>query len=474
MYRKKFKILSAKKSSLFISPNALALAACGGGGASRDGTVLTTNVTLNDNNKTGLTFTGTMATASTFPITGNNFIDATTMGSKWSPQNGILTYAVANGFDGEEWDDIDFVNNQLETAMGQIAYYTNLKVQNLGNFADPTAAANAGGTIVLSLDGSIISSWYGDDAWAVGFYPNATSIPYEHVAGDMFLNLNSEAANLPTEAYSPGGKGFMLILHELGHALGLKHPFDETGGRLTYEQAGYADYQDQTYTVMAYEDEFGDVLNAPSSFMLGDVLGLMWLYGVNYTTNSGNSTYIYYDATPRKTIWDASGSDTLDLTAMTDPVKVYLPYLYSDADLGMEYGHIIQNPDTNQQKWHHLMGEFETILCGSGDDIIHGDEQKNTISGGAGNDFIAGWEENDVLTGGGGDDFFMLAHGHGQDVIKDFEVGIDTCGFWNGSAYDASLATLSSAANGDAMYIMTDGSSFLLEGVLQSDFSLIA
>lgn len=444
----------SKKNAVAFSPISFALAACGGGGGS-----------TSDN----------MATAVTYPITGNNFIDASIQGSIWSTSNGPLTYAVANGFSGETWNDISGVNATLSSAMDQLEHFTNLQVKNLGNFSDPTSAANAGATIVLSLDGDVISSTMGDTVWAVGFYPDTEDTLYDHVAGDMFLNINSAANYLPAGAYAPGGKGFMLLLHELGHTVGLKHPHDDGGnGRLTYEEAGYAQYDDQTYTLMAYDDEFGDVLNAPSTFMLGDVLGLMSLYGVNQNTNTGDTTYSFDNSTARKTLWDASGSDTLDLTAMTDPVTIYLTYLYSEADLGIEYGHIIQNPETGSQKWHHLLGEYEIVSCGSGDDVIYGDENANILSGGAGDDFISGYEGDDLLYGETGADFFMLASGHGNDIIKDFELGVDTCGFWDGAGYDASLATLSSTANGDAIYMMSDGSSLLLEGVLYSDFSVVA
>lgn len=444
----------SKKTAMAFSPLSLALAACGGGGGSSS--------------------SGNMATAVSFPLTGNNFVDASTQGSKWSTSNGPLTYAVAHGFNGETWNDIDAVNNSLTLAMTQLETFTDLKVTNLGTFSDPTVAANAGATIVLSLDGDIISSNLGNTVWAVGFYPDSSDVLYDHVAGDMYLNLNSAGASLPIGAYDPGGKGFMLLLHELGHAIGLKHPFDSTGGRMTYEEAGYSAYQDQTFTLMAYEDEFGDVLNAPATFMLGDVLALMSLYGVNNSTNSGDTTYQFYDSTSRKTVWDSSGSDTLNLTAMDDPVTVYLTYLYSDADLGMEYGHVIQNPGESFQKWHHLLGEFESVYTGSGNDTIFGDENANVLSAGSGDDFIAGYEADDILFGGTGADFFMLAEGHGNDIIKDFELGIDTCGFWDGTGYDPSLATLNSTENGNAIYMLSDGSSLLLEGVLYSDVSVVA
>ena len=144
-------------SPLNISPLALAVAACG------DGAGGTSTDTM------AKAATGTMARATTFPLTGNKFKDASTQGSKWSPENNILTYAVADGFNGEQWDNISTVNSQLTMAMQQVAQFTNLKVQNLGNFNDATEAANAGATIVLSLDGSVISDLYGNNVWAVGF-----------------------------------------------------------------------------------------------------------------------------------------------------------------------------------------------------------------------------------------------------------------------------------------------------------------
>jgi Ca2+-binding RTX toxin-like protein len=224
---------------------------------------------------------------------------------------------------------------------------------------------------------------------------------------------------------------------------------------------------------MAYDDQFGDVLNAPSTFMLGDVLSLMSLYGVNQTANSGNSTYSFYDDSLRETIWDAAGIDTLDLSAMNDPVKVYLTYLYSDADLGMEYGHIIVNPDTADAKWTHLLGEFESIYCGSGADKIFGDENNNFIHGGAGNDLISGSVGNDIIYGGEGNDTFILGFGDGQDIVKDFDFGNDQCIFWNGSEYDPTIASLSEDINGFAAYILDDGTSISLEGVSYSQMESV-
>lgn len=438
-----------------ISPLALALAACGGGG--------------------GGTSTGVMSTSTSFGLTGNSFKDATTQGSYWYSENNTLTYAVANGFNGEEWNEPNYVNSQLDKAMSQLSYFTNMKVQDLGVFANATEAANAGATIVLSLDSVEISAAAGNSVWAVGFFPNTEPSIYEHMAGDMYLNLNSAGASLPDAAYEVGGAGYTLLLHELGHTLGLKHPHDDGGsGRPTYSEAGYDGFGDQTYTVMAYEDEFGSILNGPGTFMMADALALMDLYGVNQSTNAGNTTHQFSDAGFRKTIWDASGVDTIDLSSCDNDTVVYLTTYKPNSELDVAYGYVTTNAYTSDAKVNWLLGDYENVIGGSGDDIIDGNAYDNVIRGNGGDDRIDGWGGDDTLFGGSGSDTFFKGLGEGNDVIKDFEVGIDVCQFYDGITRDDSIATLSSTVDGFAIYTLTDNSTLLLEGTLYVDVASIA
>lgn len=76
----------------------------------------------------------------------------------------------------------------------------------------------------------------------------------------------------------------------------------------------------------------------------------------------------------------------------------------------------------------------ERLFGNKGRDHLSGDEGKDRIKGGAGDDVLDGGTEddrlfggagNDTLTGGEGADRFVFKENEGDDVITDFEIGID-------------------------------------------------
>lgn len=73
----------------------------------------------------------------------------------------------------------------------------------------------------------------------------------------------------------------------------------------------------------------------------------------------------------------------------------------------------------------------DTLLGGSGADVITGGDGYDALSGGSGGDTLEGGGQADTLTGGSGADVFVFtavsdsAIGAGEDVITDFETGID-------------------------------------------------
>ena len=134
-----------------------------------------------------------------------------------------------------------------------------------------------------------------------------------------------------------------MLLHELGHHLGLNHSHlqaDGTasipGGFWTFEYGDFALSQG-VYTGMSYNPGFlekdglsnGDgiggnankstVFGAAASPMALDIAALQEIYGANITTHTGNDTYVLPDenvvGTGYVAIWDNGGIDTISAAA---------------------------------------------------------------------------------------------------------------------------------------------------------------
>lgn len=67
----------------------------------------------------------------------------------------------------------------------------------------------------------------------------------------------------------------------------------------------------------------------------------------------------------------------------------------------------------------------DSVLGGADNDRLSGDAGRDYIFGGDGDDLITGGADDDRVVGGDGADIFHFGTADGQDVISDFEVGID-------------------------------------------------
>lgn len=368
-----------------------------------------------------------MATPATdiLPLTGDLILDAMTSGFHWN-DDGPIFYSFSDGFDGETWLQPGFVQNSLDAIFGTISSYVAADFASVGQFADPVAAALGGANINLSLDGVFLSEEIGDNVLAIGLFPNVAfsqglfeELQYSGSEGDIFLNTNSIASSY---GYGPGQAGFSLILHEVGHTLGLKHPHDSGGtGSPTFDEAGIAGLDIDWMTVMSYDDDFDWNLNAwdPATPMILDVIALQFLYGVNTNTNSGDDTYALQSGTDLyRTIFDAGGADTLDLSGYQAGAYIDLPKYLVGEDQFAPFGLVTTIADREQigadsspQSLDWLLGNIETVIGTPFGDLIDGSAGSETVMAGGGFDDIYVGPGDDMVDGGEGVDwvYFLAA-----------------------------------------------------------------
>jgi serralysin len=234
-------------------------------------------------------------------------------------------------------------------------------------------------------------------AAAFAFYPG-----FAPENGDMWFNRLTIGG--PSDlAFVPGTFGYKAVLHELGHAMGLKHPFAGTP-RLPPE----TDVND--FSVMSY----GPPSNGePTTYQLYDIYALQKAYGANMSHNTDNTTYSLsrtWDNNPRvvQTIWDAAGNDTLSA-------------------FGTE-GNAVVDLRSGQQSsigdfQNNIMIAFNTTIengiGGLFDDMLYGNAVKNYLDGRDGNDYFMAGSGNDFTTGGAGDDTYEFGVADGIDVIAE-------------------------------------------------------
>lgn len=377
---------------------------------------------------------GNYPSAQSYSLTNDVLIDSMTHGSKWIFSEGVTYgYAVAGSPSGLQFSDPEKI---ADVYIDAVSFFTDIVPASLnfsGYFLDPSSAYSSGVEFIITMDGSSDGQSFQDspNAYAMAGFPvQSWDRPYTTSAGDIILNNDSDLVFHYNQSTEAGSIFNFVIIHELGHVLGLKHPHDDGGsGRPVFGDYGglSKSLDNDFYTVMTYNVSHNSDSSAteydPSTFMVLDVLTLQYLYGKNYSVNSGDTIHKIEDINSFRSIWDPSGDNTVDISNSINDWYVVLPYyVWSDlADEPTGYAVCYQNPYSllpSDLVW--LIGDFDNVMCGDGDDFLIGNKNNNVLYGGSGSDFIEGWEGDDTLYGGGGRDVFYFAVGWGVDTIKDF------------------------------------------------------
>jgi Ca2+-binding RTX toxin-like protein len=266
---------------------------------------------------------------------------------------------------------------------------------------------------------------------------------YTGGAGDIFLNgysfTTANDINLGTNS-----KARQVLMHELGHSLGLSHPHTSySNGQATissdyantvglgFQQLGFnigdaSDMYKEYFTIMSYDDQVSlrpgsSVIWHAHTPMILDVIALQQAYGEgDGTTGAGNDT-IPVGTAGYRTYFDKGGVDTIDMSSYTEGAYLNMgvtiagaTHLVGVAMNAHDAAHtILDGGDPAHLRWFY--GEFENARGSAWGDLIVGSALSNSVSGMDGNDVLLGEAGDDSLSGGAGND--DMAGGAGNDVF---------------------------------------------------------
>ena len=347
-----------------------------------------------------------------------DFLDSIDWGTQVATNSISVYFAGA----GETYDG--------ETSLGWNAYeiqQTMLAFQQFSNVCDVTFTTTSN---AAAADFVLVTST--SDSWLGYFNP-----PGEVNEGVGVFAQNGtgwDETDVGTGGLEQGGYGFVTLIHEFGHGMGLAHPHDNGGTSTVWEGVtdpfdsfGTFDLNQGIYTTMSYNDGWqlhpsGENSDIPFGYqgtmMAFDIALLQQKYGVNASFAAGNNTYFLPGSNQTGTyfscLWDTGGTDRIVYSgaaaAQIDLRPAHLGYAegsggYISYAAGIYGGFTIANGVV-----------IENATGGSGADAIIGNDADNTLSGRGGYDTLLGGTGDDQLNGGNGQD--VLTGGAGRDVMN--------------------------------------------------------
>ena len=215
-----------------------------------------------------------MATVSevlTTPLSGLQHIDALLdKGPDWNYLTGtantiFYTFSIASGNESGKTGQEAFSASQQAAARSAFSYLQ--QVTGI-SFVETSSGADAH----IHLCNIDIADYRttGLCSWTSPYSYTGTALNEYNV--DAWIYLDNAEFRAQNQNLVPGGDGYETLLHEMGHALGLKHPFETEPENSTVLPSA----EDNTGNTLLSYNAAG---SAHSTFSPYDIAALNWLYG---------------------------------------------------------------------------------------------------------------------------------------------------------------------------------------------------
>jgi hypothetical protein len=378
-----------------------------------------------------------MPSTATYSPTGDPYVDGVLSGIKWGVTSLTFSFPTdasfyGSGYPNGEPDSGFEAFNATQQAAVRAALNMYSAVANV-TFTEITETSTQHAVLRYAESDAPSTAW--------AYYPSAWS----ESGGDAWFNHNH--FNNPVA----GNYAWVGMIHETGHAMGLKHPHEASGSFGTMP----VDHDSVEYSVMSYRSyvgkSAGGYTNAsdsyPQTLMMYDIAALQVEYGANYSTNSGDTVYAWSPTTGQMSIdgvaqalpignkvflttWDGGGNDTYDFSNYATNLSVDLTpggwtTVSSTQLANLGSGHYAAGNIANSLLYNDNPASLiENAIGGSGDDTMVGNAADNSLTGGAGNDNLDGGSGTDTAVFSGNlADYSQVDNGDGSWTITDLRGG---------------------------------------------------
>jgi serralysin len=366
-------------------------------------------------------------TSSTTPLSITSptlAINSLLSGYKWTlPTNRTLTYSF---YERDIFGGSYYGNEQN---VGELGEATKTNVRNIFQAIESIVDIDFVEVqeINTSTYGTLRFMVSSTPSYAYAYYPTSHAL-----GGDVHLNLyyDNTSTNNGFQQLA-GSHGYMSLIHEIGHALGLKHTFEGTN----VLQPGL---DNTANTVMTYNFTG----SSAGTLMPLDIAALQSLYGAKQS-NTSNNTYAFTridnysldnvlnlntSNSMKATIWDAGGMDTLDFSNLASNLNGYRLDLNAGGSLSTRTAFSTGTSYTVNGVTYKTLSSgtllayntaIENIINSGSNDEIFLNEYANVVSGYLPNRVT----RNDIIWNGNSQDTLRL--GYASTAVTQTQNGND-------------------------------------------------